>query len=374
MEGSNPEPIEKFIFDFNQEDEEFSKEDPIHRKYMLEYLVNKCQFDCDNTCFMSHRGQELRRKPTRLKNGCWNYIPQQCIAQNCEFRSQCMFAHMTSECLYHPMVYKTIRCGYPLRSGVCSKNGPSCPMSHSIPRSPCPYSINSQYEMHSEGTLIAQIEANRQNMENYSTYKVFDKNHFQTYERLAKPEVFDLNSFKTKKCEKKIVHNEKICLYFHPHLVDRRRKHKFAPTPCPEVFDATLNVFVIKDCPNGDACRLAHSQNEILYHPEVYRTELCSAKPCELGEFCSNLHIGVNVSFKEIENELVNIKNSHEQLVKSIEETKKQMERLKGYVCVFCKKKASSVLFCGHLSCAECELIKCCGVQKKPLKIAFKSN
>jgi hypothetical protein len=169
------------------------------------------------------------------------------------------------------------------------------------------------------------------------------------------------------------VHNEKNCLYFHHNALDRRRKHKFAPVPCENVFDKTLNAFQNKDCPNGDACRFAHTQNEIAYHLDNYRKTVCTLKPCELGDCCPFLHVGINVSLKELENELSNVKDSYEQLTRNLNNSRKQMEKIKSFICIFCKKDAAEVLFCGHLYCGTCELHKCCGVSKRRVKILFKT-
>ena len=357
----------------NQDRDEFEDEIPLHTKFMLEYLVNKCNFICDQPCLLAHDGDPKRRKPFRLGNSCWNYIPQQClVGSECEFQNKCMFAHTPQEVKYHPMIYKTVKCGYPAQNGICTKLGVFCYMAHGEKRKESPYSLNPTIPMCQESTALGQIEANRINLENYSTYRSNDKNHYAVYNRSSRQEVFDITTFKTRICEKKSAHNERICLYYHTALLDRRRKHNFISAPCENVFNLQEGRFEYKECINGDGCRLAHTENEILYHIDKYKKEQCTYKPCTLGDCCPFIHLEQNSkSIKDIEDEIRSLKENYSGLLKCLEENKKYSEKLKKFVCVFCKKKANEALQCGHLICGTCGQQKCCGVSKKPLKILF---
>lgn len=355
------------------EKDEFENENPTHTKFMLEYLVNKCNFFCEENCLFAHAGDPPRRKPFRLSNKSWNYIPQECLlGSQCEFQNKCMFAHSAPEIKYHPMLYKTFRCSYPTHNGICSKLGIYCYMAHNDQRKASEYSLDPSISACNETTVLGQLEANKSNLENYSTYKSYDKNHYVAYNRNQKQEAFNVLTFKTRVCEKKNAHNEKICLFYHQDNLDRRRKHNFNTVPCPNVFNSETKRFENKECEIGETCKNAHTENEILYHIDNYKKNQCTQKNCILGDCCPNLHIEQNSkSVKEIEDEIKSLKDNYSGLLKCLEENKKNSDRLKKFVCVFCKKKVNEVLKCGHLVCGTCGVQKCCGVTKKGQKIMF---
>ena len=284
--------------EFSEDSSEFSSEKEEHLKYMFEYLTLKCDFICGQECYGSHSDEMLRRKPYRLRNGCWNYKPQQCLAPECEFGVYCLYAHNTAEVLYHPLIYKITVCGYSVINSECVENGVHCPYAHGDQRKPSLVHPDPEYLMTHETDLEEQIDSNRINMENYSTYKTISKNHIKIFSKPIKPENFDIETFKTRFCDKKYTHEERVCTFYHNNL-DKRRKVPFSTEPCKNVFDAHLMIFELKVCPIGESCKFAHNDIERLYHQDKYKTELCTSINCNLGEFCPFIHQESNLSLED---------------------------------------------------------------------------
>ena len=46
-------------------------------------------------------------------------------------------------------------------------------------------------------------------------------------------------------------------------------------------------------CPEGFNCRYAHSKEEIDYHPNCYKKNMCTSRtfPCSLKDVCPNVHL-----------------------------------------------------------------------------------
>lgn len=356
---------------------EFDNEKPEHAKYMLEFLTNKCEFRCDSICIDAHGDQSVRRRPYRLKNGAWNYFPQMCLAgEHCEFASKCMYSHNLEEIKYHPMIFKTQICAYKIIDGECIEHGPHCPMAHGDQRIGSRPNIDDTIEVTYESNLVAQIEANRINLENYSTYKSVSKNHIKVYTKPIKGENFDIETFKTRYCSKKYSHDEKSCTFYHNDQ-DKRRKTPYLYEPCPNIYNKALDIFELKLCPEGESCKFSHSIIEIQYHPDKYKTELCILNPCDLGERCPYIHPESTLTLEEQKKELESLIERHAMLSSLLENTKRRYEKLKKFVCVHESKMATAVLTCGHLICSGClSKPKCpiCNVPVKKMKITVYNN
>lgn len=109
---------------------EFLNENQVHIDYMLNYHVARCPGNiCDTEpCLFYHLDETRRRKIFRFSNTSFNYKPQECLnVKNCEYKETCIYAHNQDEIFYHPMLYKTVRCSYPLENDICSKYGVHCP-------------------------------------------------------------------------------------------------------------------------------------------------------------------------------------------------------------------------------------------------------
>ena len=99
----------------------------------------------------------------------------------------------------------------------------------------------------------------------------------------------DLVKFRTRFCERYLSYGEcnfgGKCQYSHNLLWRRRspQKHSYEPRLCENLLlwtgangkrQSTLN------CHLGKNCRFAHSREEVLYHPSVYKTLLCDSTRC----------------------------------------------------------------------------------------------
>lgn len=91
-----------------------------------------------------------------------------------------------------------------------------------------------------------------------------------------------LNIFRTKPCQR--LANEGVCSWKsqcqYSHCVDwpRRQplKYSYSPMLCPNVRQCLLTENQVdKPCPAGLMCPMAHSQEEILLHPDIFKTRLC---------------------------------------------------------------------------------------------------
>ena len=97
--------------------------------------------------------------------------------------------------------------------------------------------------------------------------------------------VLDKNSYICKGIEK--------CQHFHNKGSQRRPVFgpdevlSYLPVPCQG--GLPIKDLGIRDCKSGDKCLYAHTQNEIVYHPLVYRTIKCEDKDC-LKDFCPSYH------------------------------------------------------------------------------------
>ena len=68
----------------------------------------------------------------------------------------------------------------------------------------------------------------------------------------------------------------------------------YNPTPCPDFYENFL-------CDDVDACQFSHSQDEMLYHPAFYKTELCRAAACVYENtplLCPYVHPGESSRLK----------------------------------------------------------------------------
>jgi serine/threonine protein kinase len=103
----------------------------------------------------------------------------------------------------------------------------------------------------------------------------------------------DLVKFRTRFCERFLQFGEcnfgGKCQYSH-NMTWRRRspqKYLYEPRLCENIVwlvsDAGLRRQTIGNCHNGKNCKFAHSREEILYHPLIYKTVMCEDMTC--GKF-----------------------------------------------------------------------------------------
>ena len=114
----------------------------------------------------------------------------------------------------------------------------------------------------------------------------------------------DLAMFRTTWCAKRYDHDHDLCGFAHVEVGGgwlRRnfRTHSYRAEMCPNVVSirdrpSGATTIVINQCVHGDNCQMAHSREEILYHPSSYKKTACKvsghARGCALGDVCPNLH------------------------------------------------------------------------------------
>ena len=167
-----------------------------------------------------------------------------------------------------------------------------------------------------------------------------------------------------------------MCLYYHSHS-EKRRVYKYFPyssTLCPQVYE----------CSNSDKCENAHTLNEILYHPSLYRSEMCNYPKinnvCIFDKICPFFHESKDQD--QIFNEYMEAHQSLDQLSKemaNIEEEIKEKSKIedqlsKKFKCKCGGNKEFVRVPCGHGSCQPCSLISQCPVcliETKTYKISF---
>jgi hypothetical protein len=128
---------------------------------------------------------------------------------------------------------------------------------------------------------------------------------------MKKPDYFgsmgssDLSKFRSEWCCKRYDHNLSLCRYAHASINQgwlRRdpTKFQYCAKMCPNVFRIDneaifLSGCHVNACKDGVHCRYAHSQEEINFHPDVYKTIPCesfrrSIISCESKDICPHFH------------------------------------------------------------------------------------
>lgn len=326
-----------------------------HALYLDSYKIQACELaSCsDPFCLKAHRGEPLRRRPIRLESGQWSYTAVPCANLQCD-KQNCGFAHSVDERLYHPDLFKTTLCSFPVGTdGVCSINGRHCPFAHS------------ETEMRNPSSKKPKLPE-------------------------IPTEVIDIATYKIYKCPSTAC-KLKPCAYYH-NQYDRRRDpktHAYCSIPCKNVYDSSRKKFSHPEkCKNGDECKYAHTKFEAYYHPAFYRTQVCSQFSsqgrCDRGSGCAFLHPTTPPSPYPT-SMLTQLLQSNQRLVKEHDSLKTQLESLKTTlktlkrkaICPACKVSGKAVyLSCGHLVCDLCAAAlsqqvvhKCpvCSIDVRPL-------
>jgi hypothetical protein len=281
----------------------------LENRIVREYLVNKCESCQESPCFNFHQGQKPRRQLISLGEGKWNYSSKKCQKSRCN-QEKCPFAHSTEEIYFHPDRYKKDPCKYSAKNGECEIYGFFCPYQH------------------------CEID-------------IFE----------VKPEKFELETFKTIKCEIKKQHMYSTCMFFHDHLKysDRRRSLKefsYSSESCPEY----------GNCKDGDCCKYCHSEVEFKYHPSRFKTKPCVYKEnCQNKEICPFFHIG---SDDKMIVQARNIKLLITKCQEKLEACRKLQSftlLLDKFLCSACREvKCEVIMKCGHSRCQACKTITYC--------------
>ena len=241
--SKDPSATEKYL----------DQEQPMHAAYLRGFRVEKCEDSCtSDDCIKCHATQKPRRRPLLSQDGKWSYVAIMCKnPQPCKIGDRCRFCHTSDEYNYHPLLYKITNCKFPSTGkGKCSKLGFHCSFAHS------------------ESDLRARASQAK------------SKNS---------PLGFIIETFKTEKCENSYCTQED-CIRYHSALEKRRSPcwYTYSTIPCSYVYK-NYSFTDLRACPYKDACRSAHSKNEIYYHPNMYKTKACNVEPC-YKKYCAFWH------------------------------------------------------------------------------------
>jgi len=114
----------------------------------------------------------------------------------------------------------------------------------------------------------------------------------------------ELHKFRTTWCAKRYDHDHEFCGMAHVEINDgwlRRNPtiHPYKDVMCPLVTKITdksvsPNSFMLNECPKGVKCEYAHSFEELTYHPNRYKSSVCTnilkSGTCRLGDICPHHH------------------------------------------------------------------------------------
>eukprot|EP00903_Cladosiphon_okamuranus_P017112 g15765.t2 len=106
-----------------------------------------------------------------------------------------------------------------------------------------------------------------------------------------------LNKFRTAWCSRSHPHVEDFCEHAHEEVNHgwlRRdpSKHPYLPRLCTSVILPGPGGEFLDECPRGRSCPAAHSLEEIQYHPQSYKTQVCPhGSKCRSKAFCPHMHI-----------------------------------------------------------------------------------
>eukprot|EP00746_Dinoflagellata_sp_MGD_P021909 gnl/MRDRNA2_/MRDRNA2_151155_c0_seq1.p1 gnl/MRDRNA2_/MRDRNA2_151155_c0~~gnl/MRDRNA2_/MRDRNA2_151155_c0_seq1.p1 ORF type:complete len:682 (-),score=74.58 gnl/MRDRNA2_/MRDRNA2_151155_c0_seq1:505-2550(-) len=231
--------------------------------HLASFKVDPCPRITKNhdttTCPFYHH-QHDRRRPLDQ----FSYEPDQCeqhflddensdaaSGRACPNGDNCQKCHTVVELLYHPSVYKRRFCLHMGRAADRCPRGSFCAFAHSRSEIADPASIYSEEDEQSP------------------------TNEFFLYR------------FKTQWCPLSGPHDWNTCIYAHTKKDLRRTPLTgYAPRMCVawerslkgdcsgarKAYDAC--------CPDGIECRSAHGLKELLYHPQQYKTRMCTDPTC----------------------------------------------------------------------------------------------
>ena len=168
---------------------------------------------------------------------------------------------------------------------------------------------------------------------------------------------FNIVTYKTVECQLENNCKNMYCPFYH-YQGEKRRPitSTYQPQMCPK----------LPSCPQKDDCKLAHSLNEVLYHPQSYNSLPCPLpKPCLLEKFCSFYHETSSLEYlflKEEETELEHslyakekeLMDLHSRLSKANIQLDEERRKV---ICSVCRvyPKASIGYPCLHSFCEFCQ-------------------
>ena len=113
----------------------------------------------------------------------------------------------------------------------------------------------------------------------------------------------EAGKFRTSWCTKRYDHDHELCGFAHVEINNgwlRRNptRYPYQDEICQFVSisgNEQLGHFYLNECPKGLMCDKAHSTEEMIYHPNRYKCNVCSSLysqsgACTLGDVCPHLH------------------------------------------------------------------------------------
>ena len=313
-------------------DRDFLHEQPAHAWYMFAFRTSVCPLyrigTCPHdayTCFYAHSKHPRRRSPI-LHHGRYNYIPTRCRYlledRECPKGAQCRFAHQTEEVIYHPSKYKTQLCGHALDdNGVCTGYGMHCAKAHSEEDRRQPvyeaeegqprrwtadnfYEFQCPPEEREQGQL--DRKANTLHDKSLAVYRSLNFHRLRvsaTVLHCLFPErLYYLYRYKTQRCAGYPYNCQ--CDGLDWHRDEERRRGpaiRYAPMACPNVKpyinaewgDPNVDCSGRYAAINAAAgrvvqwdCDYAHTLLELMYHPQVFKTQLCVSEGSVVSMGC----------------------------------------------------------------------------------------
>jgi len=103
-----------------------------------------------------------------------------------------------------------------------------------------------------------------------------------------------LNKFKGFPCVMESFHKSKQCEFYHSQTDHRRIDRVYSADICKQHESQV--------CAMAEACPMAHSNVERLYHVEKYKTKYCATPPdeCPYDDFCSFAHSNLDIKTRLI--------------------------------------------------------------------------
>ena len=331
-------------------------------------LKKSGQSSSGSDCFDYHSAAKTRRRVPRIvsyTNGTfWSYNACRCQAIEkeikCEKGDACRYSHNKEEIAYHPSRYKTQPCSYPARAdGICTRFGLHCAYAHGeddirrpiLLKQGMPHrlltddsnngvspSVNNAFaltgaiplfpstsagELHSRrGSLtgdemelfhLSSSEASGYSLSSNGT-AYLDPDEFMTpKDSLMTDRSFYLYQYKVRPCtDPSPACSQGSCPHYHYDNKRRRspKLFKYSHDACQAVKpDAGAQWKRPSACTLGDACPFAHTLLEAMYHPEVYKTVLCSNfderdpstwRRCQWGRMCAHAHSKAELDFNAL--------------------------------------------------------------------------
>jgi hypothetical protein len=249
----------------------------------------------------------------------------------CPAGDKCEYSHCTEEVVYHPLVFKTKLCDHSGdRFSVCKGQGVHCAKAHgeadrreyiAPPSTPSPPVTPNQASSassprygwdntSSSSTGSSSSSLARTSSPSISNGEESDETYALrcTFVPTEEQRQFFMYTYKTRPC---VNSDCPYCYHFHGPLERRRapNMYNYTTTPCPRLYSKSMfgeeKWADPARCQAGDSCQYAHTVLEVMYHPALYKTQMCSQFQedpstwlCKWKVACSFAHGRADLSHK----------------------------------------------------------------------------